>query len=231
MRSVLLVGLVCFSAAAPSAARAAEKTASIHGTVTYRPDPDKPWRYSRYYVRNKKTGALAEAVVALDIPSRKKFPRNDKIATHTIDQRDFQFTPETVAIRLGDKVKFANSDNRLHNVRTNDGARPFSFNLDSDEARIQTFVKPTGTRRPIRIGCAFHGGMRSWVFVYHHPWFQLTGADGQFALKDIPPGRYTLEMLHPAGNLLWRKTVSLKPGERLKLDIQVSPENLKEKTS
>jgi hypothetical protein len=37
----------------------------IEGTVTNQPDARRPWRYSRYYVKQAKTGELAEAVVAL----------------------------------------------------------------------------------------------------------------------------------------------------------------------
>ena len=43
-------------------------------------------------------------------------------ATTVIDQKDFRFIPETVAIRAGDSVKFTNSDPQLHNVRTSDGS-------------------------------------------------------------------------------------------------------------
>ena len=38
---------------------------TIEGVVTYRADPQRPWRYARYYVKQAKTGELAEAVVAI----------------------------------------------------------------------------------------------------------------------------------------------------------------------
>ena len=35
---------------------------AIEGVVTYHADAKRPWRYSRYYIKQAKTGELAEAV-------------------------------------------------------------------------------------------------------------------------------------------------------------------------
>ena len=44
---------------------------AVEGTVSYQPDTKRPWRYSRYYVKQAKTGELAEAVVALRAKARR----------------------------------------------------------------------------------------------------------------------------------------------------------------
>jgi hypothetical protein len=38
--------------------------------------------------------------------------------------------------------------------------------------------------------------MRSWVVVAEHPYYAITGDDGEFSLANVPPGRYTLEVWH-----------------------------------
>jgi hypothetical protein len=38
--------------------------------------------------------------------------------------------------------------------------------------------------------------MRAYVGVFDHPYFTLSGADGSFTLKNVPPGEYTVEAWH-----------------------------------
>ena len=78
----------------------ASEHGTIEGAVTYRADAKRPWRYARYYVKNAKSGELAEAVVALRGKSLEK-SKPAAPATVKIDQKDFQFVPELVAIRHG----------------------------------------------------------------------------------------------------------------------------------
>jgi hypothetical protein len=38
--------------------------------------------------------------------------------------------------------------------------------------------------------------MRSYIGVVGHPFFAVTGEDGTFVIKGLPPGTYTLEAWH-----------------------------------
>jgi hypothetical protein len=38
--------------------------------------------------------------------------------------------------------------------------------------------------------------MKAWVAVLDHPYFAVTGEDGSFDLRGLPPGEYTLEVWH-----------------------------------
>jgi len=35
--------------------------------------------------------------------------------------------------------------------------------------------------------------MKSYIFVFKHPYYAVTGKDGKFDLKGLPPGTYTIE--------------------------------------
>jgi len=196
---------------------------AIEGIVSYQADPARPWRYARYYVKQAKTGELAEAVVALRAKPSSDAGREPQ--TIVIDQQNFQFQPETVAFRRGDSVKFTNADQATHNVQASSDIVSFNVNMAGGGEHTVRFDRAGGIRQPVQIGCVFHSAMRAWIFVFDHPWFQVTPTTGKFRLADVPPGQYELEMVHPAGSLRWRKRVEVKSGETLRIDIRVSPDD------
>jgi plastocyanin len=201
-------------------------TGTITGKVYYTSDPQRHWRLGRYYIRDAKTGELAEAVVAIQKRGLKGAEVSREPEMVTIDQKDFQFTPETVAIRAGDRVRFRNSDAQVHNVQTNHLRQTFNVNMQSGEDHTERFSHAGGIRQPYRIGCSFHGAMRSWIFVFDHPWFQLTGTDGTFRLSNVPPGEYRLEVAHPAGDLRSSRSITVKEGETVSVELRLSPDDL-----
>lgn len=201
---------------------------TVEGVITYHVGGGRPWRYARYYVKDRKTGELAEAVVGLsgaaaDVDRDKRDP-----ATTVIDQKDFRFIPETVAIRAGDRIKFTNSDGVVHNVRVVDSDNEFNANMPAGGQRVATFNTPGGIGRPMQVGCKFHSAMRAWVYVFDHPYFQVTEADGRFRWDNVPPGKYTIEVVHPAGKLRWSKDFEVAAAKSVKLQIELSPDNVVE---
>jgi plastocyanin len=200
-------------------------TGMITGKVIYKSDPKRPWRLGRYYVKNAQKGELAEAVVALTGKGLKAPEASREPQMATIDQKDFQFTPETLAIRAGDRIKFLNSDAQVHNVQTSHARQSFNVNMQPGGEHVQPFPSAGGIRQPYRIGCAFHGAMRSWVFVFDHPWFQVTAADGTFRLNDVPPGEYRLEVSHPAGDLYASRPITVKTGESVAIEVTLTPDD------
>src|SRR5690242_10651337 len=89
----LLIFLSAIFLSGPLTTAAAEPVmaGAIEGTVTYQADPARPWRYARYYIKQAKTGELAEAVVALR--AKPVVDATRPAETVTIDQQNFQFTP------------------------------------------------------------------------------------------------------------------------------------------
>jgi len=43
------------------------------------------------------------------------------------------------------------------------------------------------------VKCNQHPWMKSYIGVMKNPFFAVTGSDGAFSIKGIPPGDYTLE--------------------------------------
>jgi len=107
----------------------------------------------------------------------------------TIDQKGMTFIPHVVAIQKNGSVLFKNSDAVRHNVFTTDGEKYNLGTWGQGETKTYTF-KQTGVYHQL---CNIHPEMLGFVVVLDNPFFAVTGADGKFEIKDVPPGSYTVK--------------------------------------
>ena len=91
---------------------------------------------------------------------------------------------------------------------------------------IETFETAGGINTPMQVGCVYHSAMRAWIYVFDQPYFQVTEADGRFQWDNVPPGQYTVEVVHPAGKLRWHQEIEVIAGKATTLQIELSPDNL-----
>jgi plastocyanin len=135
-------------------------------------------------------GGIRSAVVWLDKPpatvGAEALP-----STLSMDQKECVFTPRVVVVPAGGKVDFLNSDRLLHNLHATPTANP-PFNRTQPKGRTISisFSHP----EVIRVSCDLHSWMRAWVVVAEHPFYALTNGAGEFELRGLPPGRYTLKV-------------------------------------
>ena len=139
-------------------------------------------------------GALQNVVVYLKGDfSQYSFPR---AATPVkIDQKGCLYTPHVAALMTGETLQVTNSDLATHNVNAMAKSnRPWNESEPPGAATInQQFTREEVA---IRVKCNVHPWMKLYVAVLRHPYFQVTGKDGSFALKNVPPGKYTLVAWH-----------------------------------
>lgn len=136
-------------------------------------------------------GSLANAVVYV-----KNFPA-DYIVTlpesgATLSQRGCMYDPHIVALRAGEKLEIANEDQTMHNILAMPQQNPKWNRAEMPGAAPieETFAVPE-LEVPIR--CNVHPWMKSYLFVFAHPYYAITGKDGRFEMKNVPPGTYTIE--------------------------------------
>ena len=110
-----------------------------------------------------------------------------------MDQNGCVFIPRVVVVPAGGIVDFLNSDRLLHNIHATPKLN-VSFNRTQPKSRTipVTFAKP----EIVRINCDLHSWMVGWVVVAAHPYYAITGADGQFGFDNLPPGQYMLQVWH-----------------------------------
>ena len=76
-----------------------------------------------------------------------------------------------------------------------------------------TFTRPEVM---IPFKCDVHPWMSAYVGAVAHPYFAVTGKDGTFELKTVPPGTYTIEAWHEK---LGRQTQTVTLGEKDSKDV------------
>lgn len=124
-------------------------------------------------------------------------PRAAALPPVVIDQKDCSYAPRVVGLVAGQKLQIRNSDGTFHNVHGsiagklawNKPAAPGDAELSLDGSAHAGDV--------IDIACDVHPWMHAYAVVQDHAVFAVTGEDGAFELKGLPPGSYTLEAWHP----------------------------------
>jgi plastocyanin len=130
--------------------------------------------------------------VYVDAISEKKF---DAPKEHVvINQSKMTFVPHVVVVQQGTTVEFLNSDAVGHNVYwpSISGNKKLSHNLGT---------WPKGDKKPFQFNdlgaasllCNVHPEMSGYVVVVPTPYFAVTDKDGNFEIKNVPAGKYTLK--------------------------------------
>src|SRR5246500_2778480 len=114
-----------------------------------------------------------------------------------IDQKGLVFAPHIVVVQQGTTVEFLNSDNVQHNV--------FWTAISGDKkAGHNLGTWPKGEKRPftfdkagvVPLLCNVHPDMAGYLVVSPTPFFSETDDGGNYKIKDVPDGSYTVTAWH-----------------------------------
>lgn len=157
------------------------------------------------YVKNKPAGNFATPTTPI-----------------TIDQKGCQYMPKVMGIMVNQPFEIINSDPTLHNIHALPKVnKEFNLGMPTQGQKVnKSFATPEWP--PIKIKCDVHPWMFAYVGVFDHPFFSATGTTGSFTIKDLPPGKYTLEAWH---NKYGTQTaeVEVKEGETKNVDFTFKP--------
>jgi plastocyanin len=170
------IALIIFSnpfSAQVRGAKAGEPGGIIKGKV------DTPW------VRRYKALVYIDHVNG-NFPPPKENPH--------MSQKGMVFHPHILPVLKGSTVDFTNDDTVAHNVFAPPGSAT-TFNLGI----YGTGVKKTETFNnlgEVDLLCSVHPEMNAFILVLQNPYYALTDNEGNFEIKDVPPGTYQLKVWH-----------------------------------
>ena len=140
------------------------------------------------------------------------------------DQDNCHFLPHCLIVPVGQTIKVLSGDAVAHNTHTypkrNSGVSTGVAANDRD-GKLE-IVYRAAEREPLLVTCDFHSWMKAWHFPVDHPFVDLTDADGNFEINDLPAGDHVFTVWHEAtkGRLVSRNLqVTIRPGDTTRQDI------------
>jgi len=224
------------AASSPAAAPAATPidpttAATVSGTVKFEGVAPKPAKIDMSQDANCKGSNAAEAVVVADgklanvfvyvkegLGNRAFALPKDPVA---LDQSGCRYHPHVLGVMTGQTVEIANSDPTTHNIHPtpkdnrewNESQAPQAPALEKTFAREEIML-------PVK--CNQHPWMKMYISVTKSPFYAVTGPDGKFEIKGLPPGDYTLAFVHEKLGEQDQK-VTLAAKESKSLDASFKP--------
>jgi plastocyanin len=112
-----------------------------------------------------------------------------------LDQKGCRYNPHMLGIMVGQPLKITNTDTADHNIHDMPSNNP-PFNesqMPTDKPVVKKFPN---SEMMIPVQCNQHPWMRAYINVMSHPYFAVSGPDGSFEIKNLPPGEYTIAAVH-----------------------------------
>jgi plastocyanin len=132
----------------------------------------------------------------------------NSLPTPVMEQRNRQFVPDLAVIPAGSAVSFPNIDPIFHNIFSLSKSRSFDLgNYPKGQMRLVTFPKPG----IVVIGCHLHSNMAAFIVVTPGPWGTLADANGNFVLRNAPPGDHKIVAWHKIAGT-FRKSIHVEEG-------------------
>lgn len=145
------------------------------------------------------------------------FPPAGAPAVAQMVQKDLNFQPAVLPVRVGTRVEFPNLDDTYHNIFSYSAAKRFDLGrYRSDERPIPSVLFDVAGMVTVR--CDIHEHMRAIILVLDTPHYVLSDPAGAYRMDGLPVGRFVLKVWLDSKTTLERP-VDLQPGATLRADF------------
>jgi len=140
--------------------------------------------------------------VSKGLPSGKTYPVPKTPAV--LDQNGCQYKPHVMALMAGQPYKILNSDGIVHNVHALPKINtPFNKPMPATVKEATVTFPKAEANFPIK--CDVHPWMNAWVVVLDHPFSAVTNDKGEYTIKGLKDGKYTL--------VAWQEKLGMQEAE------------------
>ncbi len=116
----------------------------------------------------------------------------ESTAVQVFNQKNCMYSPHVLAMDVGETFKVETSDNTAHNIHPN--PNPMTGNIPWNQSQppgAPPVEKSWKAPEFIEVKCNIHPWMHGWFAVVKGP-YATTDADGNYTIKDVPAGNYTV---------------------------------------
>lgn len=172
------------------------------------PEPPVPSETALTGTAPRATGGFP-SVVVFEPEAEVDFPVPEEPAV--MDQYNTEFHPRLLLVRVGQTVRFKNSEDTLHNVHVIDTVtRDTEFNVATPVTGAYEHVFETPS--VYDVSCGVHPSMAAIIVVTETPYVAVADRDGQFSLSGIPSGSYTVTVWNLDPSRRSQRVVTLDEG-------------------
>jgi len=172
----------------------------------------KTLQAEKYLIKDK----MIENVVVylVNIKSGKAFPSAPLVLTNI----KCAFAPHVAVGFKGGKIIQKNDDPIFHNIHTYLNNKTM-YNIGLPE-KGSSVTKPLLRDGLMEVTCDSHPWMHGFIQILDHPYGAVTNAKGEFSIKDIPAGTYTVEAWHEALGKVKMANVKVESGKASKIKLE-----------
>lgn len=110
----------------------------------------------------------------------------------TVDQHNCMYSPHVIAMDVNQKFKVTTSDQTTHNIHPLPAAGSGNIGWNQSQPPGAAPIEKTWKApEAISVKCNIHPWMHGWQVVVKGP-YAVSDADGNFTIKNVPPGSYTV---------------------------------------
>ena len=143
-----------------------------------------------------------------------------------LDQVGCLYEPYVLGVMAGQKLSVRNSDPFMHNVHVITRAKGnSSINVAQTRKGQINGIRFDKPEVLVRLQCDIHPWMFAFIGVTDNPYFAVSDKEGKFAIRDLPPGVYTVEAVHPKAGRQSQQ-ITIGNGQRQSVDFNFSVPNV-----